>query len=305
MKCGVEISPMSLREEVNVNTLQDRLMFLNRALDRSYFTLGGNALTSLVSRAVSPPISETLRSNHFVRGLVDDASRQVAPLILHPRSLFKTHFRAERPTVLDWIRALPFQADAVAQFFYRGVLAGSASMRDAGWTRSDLTNLHSQIQLNVDSAVSRLNATLKNLKSTYDVYIDPVLAGHTRYPTFVLLWLGKLATAHESYLASGNATFNNIMLIHELLAFNLKIYPGSKGLGLPLEGVPAATSLLNAVFDAVDEQTPSADLANQVGKVKPKDRYVRELHKLWAVLGRAPASRGPPFPGVGKDLDLF
>lgn len=295
---GVDVSPLSLREETNIETIQDRAAFVRRALDRGYFELPDtgttNLLRTVVKRFLSPNhalyLSRYIWANKTGLG-VDIASKVVAPLLLQPKGPLSGLLRPAEGIVWEWIQSLTHVFASGTSLFYRGTTIPDTQ---ACWTTQDLASLYQTIILPLRDNFERRIRTIRDNYHTLERTINTMR--HT-VPLLPVAWITRI-WADELPIYDRGAHF-----LHSLAKL---IRPGLPAANLPSlaldapvppQGVAAGLSSLGALLDYLAKFNTPFDLEKK-NVLQPKrsiDKHTEKIRRIW-VNSSLPSSNlhGPP-----------
>jgi hypothetical protein len=294
---GVNVSPLSLREETNVDTIQDRAAMVRRAIDRSYFVLPEtgtpNLIQTLVRRFVSPNQSLHLTRNVWANptGLgVDIASKIVAPLLLQPRGPLSGLLRPSEGTVWEWLQSLSQAFGSGKSLFYRGT---TISDSQAVWESTDLGFLYQAI---IVPLLDRFEQRVRVIRDGYHKLEREVNRHRHNVPLLPVAWILRIWKDELPIYDRGNHFLAKIRkLIHPgLPKANLPaLLPGTR---VPPQGVAAGLSALSKLLDYLERFNTPFDL-EKTRVLQPKrshDKHTERIRRIWMNSTLASSSRAPP-----------
>lgn len=296
----IDVSPLSLREEVNVQTVQDRAAMVRRALDRGYFTLSDagskcNLIRQLVKRFVTPNQAAFLSTRFWAdkAGLgVDIASKIVAPLLLQPKGPLSGLLRPAEGVVWEWLQSLTRAFSGRNSLFYRGTVISDSQ---AQWYHQDLVALYSAIILPLRDHLAKRVDTVKT--RYLDTQRKIFLLRH-ECPMLSVAWITRIWQDFVPIYTQGEGFLRRI---------TTETFPGSPASGLPIpvannplppQGVAAALSSLSQILDYLERFNPPFDLLDG-DPLKPSrsiDHFTERIRRIWVNVSptHQSAKRGPP-----------
>jgi hypothetical protein len=307
VKNGVDLSPISLREECNVTSIHERAIAVDRILERDWFQVQttGNLLQSIVSRMVRPNIARVLRTEIWTQGVVDTATKCVAPLILQPQSPLRKRFATDGSIIWEWLQSLSQKlVETKTSLFYRGTTRGDFVA--APWSVTDLKTLYTMI---IDPLFQHCATQLTTRYDRLDKLTSLVKLNGKLHPTLWMLWLNSILPSVNESTGECDAS---------LAIYRRRLSSERKAIALLKTGsrlddsvftkhLKNALGYLQSLLELSDKLTPPAYLETEkpVKKAQRRDEFTYERFTFWKDLDNVwvpgISKKGPPRSTAGTE----